>query len=93
MAHLVKFLTESPEVVVLLLYLVVPGFVFVRVYDLLAPGERRSLGGAIIDTLGTSFIFMMFWFWPFASVCRDDNVLLNSKYPDKDGTTPLGGAY
>jgi hypothetical protein len=34
-----------------------------------------------------------FWFWPFASVCRDDNVLLNSKYPDKDGTTPLGGAY
>jgi Family of unknown function (DUF6338) len=67
-AHLVKFLTESPEVVVLLLYLVVPGFVFVRVYDLLAPGERRSLGGAIIDTLGTSFIFMMFWFWPFAAL-------------------------
>ncbi len=42
MAHLVKFLTQAPEVVVLLLYLVVPGFVFIRVYDLLAPDERRS---------------------------------------------------
>jgi hypothetical protein len=35
----------------------------------------------------------LFWFWPFDSVCRDDNALLNSKYPDKDGTTPRGGAY
>lgn len=34
-----------------------------------------------------------FWFWSFDSVCRDDNALLNSKYPDKDGTTPRGGAY
>lgn len=34
-----------------------------------------------------------FWFWSFESVCRDDNALLNSKYPDKDGTTPSGGSY
>jgi hypothetical protein len=34
-----------------------------------------------------------FWFWPFETVCRDDNALLSSKYPDKDGTTPKGGAY
>jgi hypothetical protein len=34
-----------------------------------------------------------FWFWSFDAVCRDDNALLNSKYPDKDGTTPRGGVY
>ena len=34
-----------------------------------------------------------FWFWAFDSVCRDDNALLASKYPDQDGTTPRGGAY
>ena len=34
-----------------------------------------------------------FWFWPFDAVCRDDNALLHSKYPDKDGTTPRGGSY
>jgi hypothetical protein len=68
MAHLLKSLTEAPEVVILLLYLVVPGFIFIRIYDVFAPGERRSLGEAIIDTVGSSFIFMMFWFWPFAAL-------------------------
>ena len=68
MAHLLKSLTEAPEVVVLLLYLVVPGFIFIRIYDVFAPGERRSLGEVIIDTVGTSFICMMFWFWPFAAL-------------------------
>ena len=65
MTDLFKFLVTAPEAVILLLYVVVPGFVYMKVYDVLAPGERRSLGEAIIDTLGFSFMLMAFWFWPF----------------------------
>ena len=65
MVDLFKFLIEAPEAVILLLYLVVPGYIIVKVYDLLAPGERRNLGDTIIEILAWSFIQLMFWFWPF----------------------------
>jgi hypothetical protein len=31
--------------------------------------------------------------WNYAEVCRDDNSLVNGKYPDDQGRTPLGGSY
>jgi hypothetical protein len=31
--------------------------------------------------------------WSFAQVCRDDNTLVNGKYPDRQGRVPKGGAY
>jgi len=34
-----------------------------------------------------------FHVWSFASVCRDENVLVSGKYPDADGHVPRGGAY
>ena len=34
-----------------------------------------------------------FWFWRWDELCRDDNALAHGKYPDTDGTVPLGGAY
>jgi hypothetical protein len=68
MTDLFKFLVTAPEAVILLLYLIVPGYVVVKVYDLLAPGERRSFGEAIIDILAWSFILMLFWFWPFIAL-------------------------
>ena len=68
MTDLFKFLVTSPEAVILLLYVVVPGYVVVKVYDLLAPGERRSVGEAIIDILAWSFMLMLLWFWPFVAM-------------------------
>jgi hypothetical protein len=65
MTDLFKFLVTAPEAVILLLYIIVPGYIGTKVYDLLAPGERRSFGEAIIDILSWSFILMLFWFWPF----------------------------
>src|SRR5215207_4006678 len=68
MTELFKFLVTAPEAVILLLYVVVPGYVVVKVYDLLAPGERRSVGEAIIDILAWSFMLMLLWFWPFVAM-------------------------
>ena len=31
--------------------------------------------------------------WSFHNVCNPDNALTRAKYPDKNGHTPLGGAY
>jgi hypothetical protein len=34
-----------------------------------------------------------FYVWDYRAVCQDANYLANGKYPDKDGMTPLKGAY
>lgn len=34
-----------------------------------------------------------FHVWDFAGLCRDENTLVNGKYPDAEGRTPRRGAY
>jgi hypothetical protein len=68
MSALVKFLLETPEGVVLILLLVVPGFVYTKFYDALAPGEREDIGQVAIDILGWSFLLLLLWYWPFAAL-------------------------
>ena len=81
MVDLFKFLIEAPEAVILLLYLVVPGYIATKVYDLLAPGERRTLAEAIIEILAWSFILLMLWFWPFAVVYQySDSLSVGLRY-------------
>jgi hypothetical protein len=75
MTELFKFLVTSPEAVILLLYLVVPGYIATKIYDILAPGERQGFGEAIIDILAWSFILMLFWFWPFAALYQYSELL------------------
>jgi hypothetical protein len=31
--------------------------------------------------------------WGYSSLCRNDNILVDAKYPDDAGRTPRGGAY
>ncbi|WP_298267956.1 hypothetical protein [uncultured Bradyrhizobium sp.] len=31
--------------------------------------------------------------WGYSSLCRDDNIAMNAKYPDAAGRTPRAGAY
>jgi hypothetical protein len=31
--------------------------------------------------------------WDYSATCRDDNPLVDGKYPDREGRVPLRGAY
>ena len=31
--------------------------------------------------------------WGYSSLCRDDNIVVDAKYPDEAGRTPRGGSY
>jgi hypothetical protein len=61
-SNLLKLLSASPEAVVVLLFLVVPGFLFIRVVDALVPGRRKSFGSDIIDIVCYSLTVMGVWF-------------------------------
>jgi hypothetical protein len=61
---LLNLLSTSPEAVVVLLFLVVPGFIFIRVLDALVPGRRQSFGKEVIDIGAWSFTMMAVWFLP-----------------------------
>jgi hypothetical protein len=69
-SNLLKLLTTSPEAVILLIFLVVPGFVFVKVVDALIPGRRRSFGKEIFDVVCWSFATLAVWFVPALMLFR-----------------------
>src|SRR4051812_36439849 len=65
MASLLKTIATTPEVFGLLLFLLVPGFVFVRAFDELHPGRRRGGSGQlIIDSGLLSCAILAVWFMP-----------------------------
>ena len=64
MTSSLKLLTTTPEAVILLLFLVVPGFIFTRLLDNLLPGRRLGFGQQIVDVVGWSFAIMAVWFLP-----------------------------
>ena len=64
MSSLLKLLTTTPQALVLLLFLLVPGFVFIKVFDNLLPGRRRSFAQQIIDILCWSFTILAVWLLP-----------------------------
>ena len=64
MSSLLKLLTTTPQALVLLLFLLVPGFIFIRVFDNLLPGRRRSFAQQVIDILCWSFTILALWLFP-----------------------------
>lgn len=64
MSSLLKLLTTTPQALVLLLFLLVPGFVFIKVFDNLLPGVRRSFAQQVIDILCWSFTILALWILP-----------------------------
>lgn len=54
-----NFLT--PATLTLFLFFVVPGFVSIKVYDLLVPSEQRNFGNSIIEVIGFSIINLLPW--------------------------------
>jgi hypothetical protein len=63
-ASLLKAIAAKPEILILVFFLLVPGFIFIRVFDNLLPGRRRDLGQQIIDVASWSFTIMALWFLP-----------------------------
>jgi hypothetical protein len=63
-ASVLTAIATRPEVLILVFFLVVPGFLFIRVFDNLLPGRRRDLGQQIIDVGSWSFVIMTLWFLP-----------------------------
>ena len=64
MSSLLKLLTTTPQALVLLLFLLVPGFVFIRVFDNLLPGRRRGFAQQVIDIVCWSFTILAVWMVP-----------------------------
>lgn len=52
----------------LFLYFVVPGFVAMKVYDLIVPSDRRKFGESVIEAVSFSMINLAFTFWIIAEI-------------------------
>jgi hypothetical protein len=63
-ASLITAIATKPEVLVLLLFLLVPGFVFIKAFDSLHPGRRQTMGQQIIDVGFWSVANLAIWFLP-----------------------------
>jgi len=61
---LVTAIANKPQILVLLLFLVLPGFLVVRVFDRLHPGEPRSTVQLIIEAGIFSLSILAIWFMP-----------------------------
>ena len=64
MASLLQTIAKTPEVLALLLFFLVPGFVLIRVFDELHPGRRQGSGNVIIDSVLGSLPILAIWFFP-----------------------------
>ena len=52
----------------LFLYFVVPGFVAMKVYDLIVPSERRKFGESVIEVVSFSMLNLGLTFWIIAEI-------------------------
>ena len=64
MSSLLKLLSTNPQALVLLLFLLVPGYVGIKFFDNLLPGRRRGFAQQIIDIVCWSFAILALWMIP-----------------------------
>ena len=81
MASLITAIANKPEVLIVLLFLLVPGFVFIRVVDTLHPGRRQTMGHQIIDVGFWSVAVLAVWFLPALLLFRYGPGLSYGLYP------------
>jgi hypothetical protein len=80
-ANLISAIATKPEVLILLLFLLVPGFVFIRVIDTLHPGRRQTMGKQIIDVVFWSVAILAVWFLPAIIIFQRGSSLPYGIYP------------
>lgn len=56
----------------LFLYFVVPGFVAMKIYDLIVPSERRNFGESLIEVVSFSMLNLAFTFWIIAEINKPE---------------------
>lgn len=56
----------------LFLYFVVPGFVAMKVYDLIVPSERRKFGESLIEVVSFSMVNLALTFWIIAEINKPE---------------------
>ncbi len=56
----------------LFLYFVVPGFVAMKVYDLIVPSERRKFGDSLIEVVSFSMFNLVLTFWIIAEINKPE---------------------
>ncbi len=64
-----------PETLALFLFFVVPGFLAIRVYDLIVPSERRNFGQSVIDVVTYSLLNLAVWFLPLVALLNNPAIL------------------
>ena len=69
MASLIAAIAAKPQVLILFLFLLIPGFLLIRVFERFHPerfhpGVRRSTGQQIIDIVIWSIVILAIWFLP-----------------------------
>lgn len=62
----------APEKLNLFLFFVVPGFVSLKVYDLMVPSARRDFSASIIEVISFSMINFAAWYWLIDLSNRND---------------------
>lgn len=66
----------------LLLFLIVPGFIAQRAFDLVIPTERRDFGNSFLDVISYSFVNLAIWFLPYFGLTGlQDNLPAAIFYP------------
>lgn len=70
----------KPETLALFLFFIVPGFVAVRVYDLIVPSERRNFGESFVDLIAYSLLILTVWFLPFYALVSNRDSLKTGQY-------------
>ena len=93
MASLITAIATKPEVLILLLFLLVPGFVFIRVIDTLHPGRRASMGNQIIDVGFWSVAILAVWFLPAVLLFQRGSGLPYGLYPLLLFVLIVGGVF
>jgi hypothetical protein len=68
----------TPETLTLFLFFVVPGFLVIRVYDLIVSSEQRNFGRSVIDMVSCSLLNLAVWFLPLVLLLNNPTVLLKA---------------
>jgi Family of unknown function (DUF6338) len=61
----------NPEKLPLFLVILLPGFVAIKVYDLLAPPEKRDFGASLIEVAAYGVINFAIWAWVLVGLTLD----------------------
>ena len=55
----------KPETIIYFLFFIVPGFLTIRIYELLVPTAVRTFGESLVDLISYSLLIVLVWSLPY----------------------------